>query len=215
LFLRLNLFHDVEAQHVFGALVRFYGERGAAPVDGGLRGERLELYQRRGHWCALDWDRAWEWKLGRDAQLFVSKELGVAGLLILVYEGRYWAYELFRNGEVADRFVQCPPEDADLTWFPGGGNLGDPAAIVACFSELSLADVSPYLVQKPLFGAGHRERFVELHAPVRPGDEFRRFDKLAVFDFLRALGVESPIEEEERWRYGSELFRAFHFRFPP
>jgi hypothetical protein len=210
---RLNIFHDVEAQYVFGALIRFYDKRGAAVVDGELLPDRLELYERRGQWCVLDWDRTWEWKTGRDAQLFVSKELGIAGLLVVRYDSYSWAYELFQHGSVVDRFVQDPPEDAPRAWFPGGGSLGDPASLVACLPELSLLDLSPYLVQRPSYDKDFGTRFHELNVPVRSGDRFRRFDRGAVFDFMRALGVELRIDDEGEVRFG-QLFRRFNFRFP-
>jgi len=209
--LRLSLFHDVEAQYVFGALHRFYEKRGARVVSGSETPRRFVLHQREQHWCVLDSARAWDWKEARDAQVFVSRELGVAGLLIFRYES-YWGYELYRNGRVMDRFVQCPPEDSPVGWFPGETALGDPAALVECFPELSLLDVGPYLVQRPPYGPGF-ERFFELNVPVRPGDRFNRFDKLAVVDFLNLLGIKTTWRDD-RWDFGAEVFRSLAVQFP-
>ena len=87
--LRLNLFHDLDASDVFGALASFYGKRGASLVSERDRQRRYELYDRQGHWCVLDWDGGWEWKQRREAQLFVSERLHTAGLLIFVYDGEF------------------------------------------------------------------------------------------------------------------------------
>jgi hypothetical protein len=141
LVLRLNLFHDVEAADVYGALTAFYKKCGASLVEEQGKERHYQLHQRQGRWCVLEWDRGWEWQTRRAAQLFVSSRLYTAGLLIFVYDGDYWGYELFRNGEVLNRFVQYPPGDGVQNWFPGDPCVGDPEAVVSCFPELSAADI--------------------------------------------------------------------------
>src|SRR4051812_6094037 len=104
--LRLNAFRDVEAPDVYGALATFYEKRGAVLVSERDGRRSHDLRERRGRWCVLEWDAGWEWKVRREAQLHVSRQLGVAGLLVFVYDGDYWGYELFDRGEAKDHFVQ-------------------------------------------------------------------------------------------------------------
>jgi hypothetical protein len=209
--LRLNLFHDQDAPDVFGALAAFYGKRGASLVEERDRQRRYDLYGRKGHWCVLDWDGGWEWKQRREAQLFVSTQLRAAGLLIFVYDGDYWGYELFRNGEVLSRFVQYPPGDGEQNWFPDDSCVGDAEAIVSSFPELSVADIKPYLVQRPFYG-DENESFQTLNEHARPGDEFRRFDECAVLDFLRAIGLGVELRDGHV-RILSDIWRSFRPEF--
>jgi hypothetical protein len=102
--------------NVFGALAEFYRNRGAALARSADRQRRYDLYQRQGNWCVLDWDAGWEWKQRREAQRFVSARLNTSGLLIFVYDGNYWGYELFQNGKVLNRFVQWPSGE-EQNWF--------------------------------------------------------------------------------------------------
>jgi|KBSMisStaDraftv2_1062788.scaffolds.fasta_scaffold219329_2 hypothetical protein len=181
--LRLNAFRDVEAADVYGALATFYEKRNAPLVPEPDPQRCYDLYQRRGRWCVLEWDAGWEWTLRREAQLHVSRQLGVPGLLAFVHDGDYWGYELFDHGEAIDHFVQMAA-DAPIA-FPGVRCAGD-AKVLARTLGLPEADVAPYLVQ--WHDWDERRRLADERA--RPGDEFTRWDECAVLDFLRAIGID-------------------------
>lgn len=179
--LRYNLFHDVSAPSVWGALKSFYRGRELEPSDDSAH--NYQLHEEDGRWTLLSWDGGWEWVTRRNAQLHVSERLRCAGLLVFVYDGEYWGYELFENGQVKNRFVQVPEQD----WFPGDSCIGDPTLIASCFPEISAESIAPYLAQKT---AGARR------LPPRPGDQFGPFDECSVVDFLRTLGVRVDLRDD-------------------
>lgn len=181
--LRLNAFRDVDAADVYGALETFYARRGGVLISERDRLRAYDLRERRGRWCVLEWDAGWEWKLRREAQLHVSRQLGVPGLLVFVYDGDYWGYELFDRGEALDHFVQTAMDP--VITFPGQRCDGD-AALLARTLGLDEADVAPYLSR----WHGWHERARREKERARPGDEFTRWEECAVLDFLRALGVD-------------------------
>ena len=207
--LRLNLFEGVAAPDVYGALTAFYAKRGAALAAEPDRWRRYELHHRQGRWCVLDWDGGWEWKQRREAQLFVSMQLHTTGLLVFAFDGEYWGYELLRDGEVVDRFLQNP--SAGATWFPGDPCDGN-ASVLARELGLSEHGLAPYLVQQPTDSDPDQADWRELDLPARSGDEFGRFHECAVVDFLRAIGVQVEVSQGYV-RMRSEVWRSFRPRF--
>jgi hypothetical protein len=181
--LRLNLFRDVEPTVVYGALASFYEKRGAVMVAEPDGTRSYDLHERRGRWCLLQWDGGWEWQQRRAAQLHVSKQLGVPGLMVFVYDGDYWGYELFDRGEAKDHFVQTSMDP--VITFREADCSGD-AAVLAATLGLDEAVVAPYLAR----WHGWHERAKRAHERARPSDEFTRWDECAVLDFLRTIGVD-------------------------
>jgi len=181
--LRLNAFRDVEAPDVYGALAAFYEKRGAVLVPECDGRRSYDLRERHGRWCVLEWDAGWEWQVRREAQLHVSRQLGVAGLLVFVYDGDYWGYELFDRGEAKDHFVQTAMDP--VITFPGKDCTGN-AAVLAQALGLNEADVAPYLARWDRWPA----RATRANERARPGDEFTRWEECAVLDFLRAIDVD-------------------------
>jgi hypothetical protein len=192
--LRLNLFYQVEAADVWGALRALHASRGVDVVETTARSDGYELYALDSNWCVLGWDAGWEWKDRREAQLFVSERLCCKGLLVFVFGGAYFGYELFQNGKVLDRFVQYPPGDGQQVWFPDDPASGDADVVAACFPEVTAEQVRPYLVRRPPYGEDEAS-LQRLNVPAREGDEFRRFDECAVLDFLRLLGVRVEMQD--------------------
>lgn len=178
-------------------LAEFWAGEGrrVEPVPPGDRADAFDLHERRAGWTVLSWTRGWEWTLRRRAQLYVSEVLGCAGLLVFVYDGDDWGYELFDRGKALDWFVQWPQEGD--TWFPGRDLSGRPEAVVAAFPDLALdrSDVAAYLVQRPDDPADD-----EWDVPARPGDRFRRGDERAALDFLGLLGIDVGGEPSHRFR---------------
>jgi hypothetical protein len=108
--LRYNLFHSVTAKDVFSVYSRFYSTRNATLISCNDEFKKYELYESDSTWTILHWNGGWEWKVRREAQLFVSKELNCFGFLIFVFDGDYWGYEFFNQGQVIDCFVQDTDE---------------------------------------------------------------------------------------------------------
>jgi hypothetical protein len=187
--LRYNLYHAVTGGAVCGALKSFYAHRGRPVQSFGPENKRISVHDAEGNWVVVELDSGWEWKERREAQLFVSKRLWCPGFLIFTYDGDYWGYEFFDQGEVLDQFVQ-QQDEADK-WFPGAETNGKPDVLVEHLRFLDIAVVAPYLVQRPSYGVPPG-----LEGKVRPGDEFQRFDECAVVDFLRALGVSVQLRDD-------------------
>ena len=195
--LRYNLFYSVEAEQVYQALASFWAQRHCRLRTTPLQPPRgaYTLYEPRADWTLLDWDGGWEWELRRQAQLHVSRVLGCAGLLVFVYDGDYWGYEVFYAGVAVDHFVQ---DSAATGWFPGYDCSGRPHVLAAQFpgAHLRPADIATYLTPIP----ENWDTDLEWNRPARTGDEFSRGDECAVVDFLRMLGVGVELRDDGNGR---------------
>ena len=185
--LRYNLFYST-SEAVYDAFASFYGRRGSrlhAVDDVGSRLNdycAINFHREHNGWTVVDLDGGWEWKVRREAQLFVSQSLRCPGFLIFVYDGDYWGYEFSDCGEAIDHFVQ--EASGEPIGFPGEDCRGNPSVIAEHLPFLRVEDIAPYLVQKPDWPTPE-----SINVPARPGDEFRRFDECAVLDFVRMLRV--------------------------
>lgn len=202
--LRLNLFYEVGAHDVYRAFEEFYQQRGQCLYESGAESNIYKLHERENRWTMLEWNGGWEWDIRRKAQLHVSKALGCLGFLIFVYDGDYWGYELFKNGEVLDRFVQMEETHEGSIWFPNELCHGNCDLIARELPFLSADEVAPFLMQNPTGlrfaeGLSEEENDLEidrrwalrkrLNVPAKEGNQFGRFDECAVLDFLSLLGV--------------------------
>jgi hypothetical protein len=197
--LRYNLFYST-AEAVYDAFAAFYGRRGSRLRAADDASGRLNFYREQDGLAVVELDRGWDWKVPREAQLFVSRSLGCPGFLIFVYDGNYWGYEFFDRGEVIDHFVQ--EATGEPIGFPGEDCRGNPHVVAARLPFLRVEDIAAYLVQK-------RDWVIPegMDVPARLGDEFRRFDECAVLDFLRMLGVATEIRDH-CVRLKAPLFRS-------
>jgi hypothetical protein len=111
------------------------------------------------------------------------------GLLVFVYDGQCWGYELFDRGAVVDRFV-TGIDDPDR-WFPGEDRSGHPDRIVTALPDRALE-------------AGEVEAVLRRRA--RPHGH-------GALDLLRLLGVDLEVAEaDEPWWYvvpAAPRWRAF------
>jgi hypothetical protein len=198
--LRYGLFHGVTTHEVFEALSEFWTGDGrtmirtpVTPIPDRPHDE-YTLYQTDQNWTLLDWTAGWEWSLRRQAQFHVSEKLQCAGLLVFVYDGDAWGYELFARGQVIDQFDQ-DPELAE-GFFPGKDARGDPGVLVETFPSLSLNqdDVAKYLILPPNGDTDDPDWDV----PARSGDRYARGREVAVLDFLNLLGVRVNSQKYER-----------------
>ena len=197
--LRYNLFRS-PAEPVYDAFATFYGQRGFKLRDADDGRGRLNFYCEHAGWTVVDLGSGWEWKVRREAQLFVSQAAWCAGFLIFVYDGEYWGYEFFNCGEVLDHILQ--EATGEPIGFPGEDCQGNPHIVAEHFPFLRQEDIAPYLVQK-------RDWVIPdgMDVPARPGDEYRRFDECAVLDFLRMIGIPTEIRENDV-RLKAPLFRS-------
>ena len=187
LMLRYNLFRDVTAPAVYGMLLNFYAQRGRPLQHTGTDDERIDVHHADNSWVVVALDSGWEWNERREAQFYVSQHLACAGLLVFVYDGDYWGYELFNHGVVLDQFTQ-ESNDTPIG-FPNRPTQGNARIVVELLPFLCEADVAPYLVQK------HDWQLPSgANTKARPGDEYNRFDECAALDFLRMLGVRVSVE---------------------
>ncbi|WP_432988629.1 hypothetical protein [Dactylosporangium sp. CA-233914] len=212
LFVRINAFRGVGHADVHAALAEFWSRHARrveqVPADEWV--DAFNLYEQRDGWTVMRWTSGWEWTLRRQAQLHVSEALGCAGILVFVYDGDDWGYELFDRGTAVDWFIQWPQERN--TWFPGRDLSGRPEAVVAAFPDLALdrSDVAAYLVQRP----DDEESDDAWDVPARAGDRFRRGDECAALDFLALLGVTVAVTEEGLG-WPAPLWRRFRVEPPP
>jgi hypothetical protein len=210
--MRINAFRGVSHADVDAALADFWSlhHRRVESVPPDARVDAFDLYEQRDGWTVLTWTIGWEWKLRRQAQLHVSEALGCAGILMFVYDGDDWGYELFDRGAAVDWFVQWPQEGN--TWFPGKDLSGQPEAVAIAFPDLALdrSDVATYLVQRP----DDYEADDMWNVPARPGDRFRRGDECAALDFLGLLGVAVDVSERILV-WPAPLWRRFRVEPPP
>jgi hypothetical protein len=215
--LRLNLYYQVDARAVYDAYRAFYAAIGKNVIDSGDDFFQFTLHENDQDWTVLSLDGGWEWSVRRQAQLEVSRRLNCRGFLVFVHDGDYWGYEFFKSGRSLDQFVQA--EEPAAGWFPGRSCVGDPQLIASEFPHLAEMDLVAYLVRDPEwmstqgqltddeYGARHAEQ-KQLDVPVRPGDEFGRFDECAVLDFLRFLGVRVELRDHYVTLLAQE-FRSF------
>jgi hypothetical protein len=212
--LRYNLFYGVESKAVYGALKWFWAKQHHQVLTTPLRSlpavasDEYLLYQATDGWTLLDWNGGWEWTLRRRMQLHVSQVLGCAGLLVFVYDGDYWGYELFNDGVEIDHFVQ---NREAVDWFPDRSCAGQPEVFAAQFpgTRFRAVDIAPYLVPRSEAGLDD----LDWNRPARLGDQFSRGDECAVLDFLRMLGVGIQLRDQgNRRQYAIPLaspWRAF------
>jgi hypothetical protein len=212
LFIRINAFRGVSPAVVHAALAEFWSRQArlVEPVPLGASVDAFDLREERDGWTVMRWTSGWEWNLRRQAQLYVSEVLDCAGILVFVYDGDDWGYELFDRGTAVDWFIQWPQEGN--TWFPGQDLSGRPETVVAAFPDLSLdrSDVAAYLVQRP-DDFGDEETW---DVPARPGDRFRRGDECAALDFLGLLGVTVDVVEDQL-TWSAPLWCRFRAEPPP
>lgn len=113
----------------------------------------------------------------------ISKECGKAVLVLYIYDGDYWAYELYDNGEEIDQFDPVPDYFGEVSEKAIQKFKGNPDMIAKYFS-VNKADIEKYLI---FWSDTSDEKAYE-------DDEFAYSD-WQMADFMRKLGY--PYEFEE------------------
>ena len=147
LMLRYNLFYKTTGDAVCGALKSFYARRGKPLQLAGPEDKRIDVHGQDNNWVVVALDGGWEWNERREAHLFVSQRLWCPGFLVFVYDGDYWGYEFFANGQVLDHYVQQADDGDAPIGFPGEDCLGNAEVLVQHLPFLKRSEIAPYLVQ--------------------------------------------------------------------
>lgn len=114
----------------------------------------------------------------------ISKEYGKAVLLLYIYDGDYWAYELYDNGEEIDQFDPIPDYFGDVSEEAIQKFKGN-ADIIAKYFSVDKADIEKYLI---FWSDTSDEKAYE-------DDEFAYSD-WQMADFMRKLGYPYKFDEE-------------------
>lgn len=194
--LAVNLFADRRAQELTDTLQSFYREHGQRSLEIYRQmygrhdaGEKLRIHDYPPRWVLVDIFLQPEHWI-RERHLFVSRMLRCAGFFIFEYDGDYWGYEFFDNGEVLDRFTS---NASYRDYFEGRDCRGDPGVLAEKLPFLNIGDIGPYLVRLPDCETVTGEEYDRLRGETdvfpRPGDQYRRWDECAVLNFIRALGI--------------------------
>jgi len=115
----------------------------------------------------------------------VSKETGKAFLLLYIYDGDYWGYWLYENGNAIDEFNPIPDyfeKASEKKIQKVKGN----AEIIARYFDVEKASIEKYLVRWPEEMIGKK---------AYEDDEFEYGD-WQMADFMRKLGYPYEFNEE-------------------
>lgn len=115
----------------------------------------------------------------------ISKESGKVVLLLYIYDGDYWAYELYDNGEKIDQFDPIPDYFGEVSEEVIRMSKGN-ADIIAKYFSVNKADIEKYLI----FWSYGR-----LNNKAYEDDEFEYCD-WQMADFMRKLGYPYGFEED-------------------
>lgn len=210
--MRFCLFHAVSVERVWTAVSAYYSSKNTRLAEDGDDYHKFDLHQRDGEWVVLNIGNppafeAW-WM---DAQRKTSEMLWCKSFLLFVYDGDYWGYQLFKHGEVLDRFVQS--NEHNPPWFPNRAEAtGDPSLLTREFPWLTESEVAPYLIKMPELGSeDFRQIMSRLDVRVRPEDGFTRFDECSVLNFMRLLRVRAELQEVKQ---GARTFFKVAFLAP-
>jgi hypothetical protein len=116
----------------------------------------------------------------------ISEMFSNAVLLLYIYDGDYWAYELYHHGEKIDQFDPWPD------YFGGASEeliqeLKGNAELIAKYFSVDKAEIEKYLVRWA--DKKHGEKAYE-------DDEFEYWSDWQMLDFMRKLGYSYEFGEE-------------------
>ena len=153
----------------------------------------------------LDPERCRYHESGRGTQVLLGDEgFGLAGLaqalsragqcpvlLLNIYDGDMWGYDLYSGGAEVDHFNPIPdyfgPVSEETRWQAAG----NPEALLDCFGVSPMA-IQHYLTPWTPELLGGEEQYAY------PGDEFPYGDCWQLTDFTAKLGFPWPFDEEDK-----------------
>ncbi|MCW5882431.1 MAG: hypothetical protein KIS91_15995 [Anaerolineae bacterium] len=134
----------------------------------------------------------------------LSRLLGAPAFMFQLHEGGSWLYWLFVNGRQVDHFDSEPALWEDSSTAEMMESVGDPRALAA---ELGgdAADLAPYLTRSEAWPPDQGDEYdvvdramelLDKDARVHPGDRFDVWDARVMYDFMRRLGIEPPLNPD-------------------
>lgn len=111
----------------------------------------------------------------------LSKEVGRPVLLLYIYDGDYWGYYFYNNGEFLDAFNPIPDYFGDVSDEEREKSSGN-SAIIAQYFKIDEAEIKDYLVE---WTAEKEENFEDT---IYEDDEFGQCEDWQLADFMKKLG---------------------------
>lgn len=115
----------------------------------------------------------------------LSRESGKVCLLLYIYDGDYWGYELYDHGEAVDQFNPMPDYFEDVSGEKMQKSKGD-VEVVAAYFHVEKASIEKYLVrwsEETMDGKAYED------------DEFG-YEDWQMADFMRKLGYPYNFDEQ-------------------
>lgn len=162
-------------------------------INGGLQAEMLDA--RHDNCCIIGQHQSntsivypvgfsgWD-----EAAVFLSGDLQAPVFSFHIHDGDLWMYELFVNGERADRFNPLPDYwDDEISAAAIKSWKGNPAIVCKYVPSVRLQDIKNYLVRW--------DPDADEPPKAYPGDAFARED-WQLLDFMKKLGLPYPLDDE-------------------
>jgi hypothetical protein len=116
----------------------------------------------------------------------ISSDYGKVVMLLYIYDGDFWAYALFDNGELVDKFNPQPDYFEEVSEEVIEASKGN-ADVIAKYFHVERADIEKYLVR-------WKDDLGDMEDTAYDDDEFG-YGEWQMADFMRKLGY--PYEFEE------------------
>ena len=125
---------------------------------------------------------------------FISMKLNATVFHFNIFDGNFWQYVLYNNGEIVDKF--CPwtlflehnfSQEEIAEW------KGDAKIITKYLPSIKISDIEKYLVR------WDDDILESLDEKAFPTDEFEYGDCWQLVDFLNKLNLQYPIENDDKY----------------
>lgn len=124
------------------------------------------------------------------ASAWLSIILGCPALWFHIHDEDLWMYQLFVNGKVVDQFNPIPAYwDDRVSAAERKRWSGKPKVLAKHWPDITADEVSPYLKAWDLDD--------EKPGKAHPKDKHRYCDCFQLFDFMKRLGLEYPIDYDK------------------
>lgn len=157
------------------------------PAPMGYEGEYVYLTEStQGHVTVLFPSKSFSWV---EASEFISATLKASVFAFRIFDGDFWMYLLFSDGELVDQFNPIPDyEEEELTDEEIALWRGDPQIVARYWPNVQAEDIENYLVRWELDrDLNHSER-----SKAYPDDQYHFNDEFQVMDFMKKLGLAYP-----------------------
>lgn len=134
----------------------------------------------------------------------LSRLLGVPAFMFHLHEGGTWLYWLFVNGHQVDHFDSMPSLWEDNSTAEMTASAGDPTVLAAHLGA-NAAELAPYLTRSEAWPANSGDEYdvvdraldlLDSDARAHPDDRYDVWDARVMYDFMRRLGIEAPLNPD-------------------